>query len=475
MVETLKYASVSIEEVLASKLRLEANVFNVEARKAKEVLRICKWDIVNLWSTNGLIETAFYPGRFRRIYVEKGKGYPMLLPSQMREMKPQATKYISEKTFKQIGNLQVKKDTLLITRSGTIGNCTIVTKWLDGLTMSDDIIRIKFKSEFDLGFVYTYLLTDVGRLILATNNYGSVIQHIEPEHLENVQIPNPTNDIKEKIHNSILLSYKYRDDANELIEKAEKLFINELKLPPIEKLRPDFFDKEAEVRTFTVKLELLNNRLEGSYHNPIVSSILDCFLDYAETVKPMKQLSKDITMPGIFKRIYVGSEDGVPFLGTNDILEINPRVEKFLSKTGHKKLIEKQLAVKENTILITDRGTIGNVVLIPEYYEKESWTVSQNSIRIIPQSIDIAGYIYIFLNSDYGKALSKRETYGAVIDMIDPSNAGQIPVPILKDKKVMKEINDLALQANKLRAKAYYKEQEAIKTMNEEVIYATTD
>ena len=475
MVETLKYASVSIKEVLASKLRLEANVFNVEARKAKEVLRICKWDIVNLWSTNGLIETAFYPGRFRRIYVEKGKGYPMLLPSQMREMKPQATKYISEKTFKQIGNLQVKKDTLLITRSGTIGNCTIVTKWLDGLTMSDDIIRIKFKSEFDLGFVYTYLLTDVGRLILATNNYGSVIQHIEPEHLENVQIPNPTNDIKEKIQNSILLSYKYRDDANELIEKAEKLFINELKLPPIEKLRPDFFDKEAEVRTFTVKLELLNNRLEGSYHNPIVSSILDCFLDNAETVKPMKQLSKDITMPGIFKRIYVGSEDGVPFLGTNDILEINPRVEKFLSKTGHKKLIEKQLAVKENTILITDRGTIGNVVLIPEYYEKESWTVSQNSIRIIPQSIDIAGYIYIFLNSDYGKALNKRETYGAVIDMIDPSNAGQIPVPILKDKKVMKEINDLALQANKLRAKAYYKEQEAIKIMNEEVIYATTD
>ena len=157
------------------------------------------------------------------------------------------------------------------------------------------------------------------------------------------------------------------------------------------------------------------------------------------------------------------------------LLNYSQRVEKFLSKTGHKKLIEKQLAVKENTILITDRGTIGNVVLIPEYYEKESWTVSQNSIRIIPQSIDIAGYIYIFLNSDYGKALNKRETYGAVIDMIDPSNAGQIPVPILKDKKVMKEINDLALQANKLRAKAYYKEQEAIKIMNEEVIYATTD
>ena len=165
----------------------------------------------------------------------------------------------------------------------------------------------------------------------------------------------------------------------------------------------------------------------------------------------------------------------MPFLGTNDILELNPRVEKFLSKTGHKKLIEKELSVKENTILITDRGTIGNVVLVPEYYEKESWTVSQNSIRIVPDSNDFAGYIYIFLNSDYGKALSKRETYGAVIDMIDPNNAGQIPIPILKNKDAIKKINDLALQANKLRSEAYYKEKEAINIMNNEVIYAVHD
>jgi type I restriction enzyme, S subunit len=473
MVETIKYASVSIEEVIAAKLRLEANVFNVEARKAKEVLRSCKWETVHLWSDEGLVKTAFYPGRFRRIYVNKGEGYPMLLPSQMREMNPRATKFIAEKTFRQIGNLTVDKNTLLITRSGTIGNCTIVSRGLEGVTMSDDVIRVKFKNPFELGFVYTYLLTEVGRRILATNNYGSVIQHIEPEHLENVIIPKPSQTLQEKIHDLILHSFELRDNANDLSDKAEKILVKELQLQPIDELKPDFFDKKAEVRTFSVRLELLNNRFEGSYHNPLVSSILDCFLDSAESIKPLSNLSKEITMPGIFKRIYVDEENGVPFLGTNDILEINPRVEKFLSKVGHKKLIEKELSVKKNTILITDRGTIGNVVLVPEYYEKESWTVSQNSIRIVPNSNDIAGYIYIFLNSDYGKVLSKRETYGAVIDMIDPGNAGQIPIPILKNKDAMKKINDLALKANKLRTSAYYKEKEAIKIMNDEVIYVS--
>jgi type I restriction enzyme S subunit len=357
--------------------------------------------------------------------------------------------------------------------SGTIGKCTIATKMFDNQIFSHDLLRINAKDPEDIGYLYVYLISDIGQSLIKTNNYGAVIQHIEPEHLDFVQVPIADKKTRTKIHDLIMSSFDFRDAANDLIEKAEHLFIKELGLPPIEELQPEFYDKEAEVRTFTVKLEFLNNRFEGSYHNPIVSSILDCFLDNAETIKPMHQLCKDITMPGIFKRIYVSAENGVPFLGTNDILEINPRVEKFLSKTGHKKLIEKQLSVKENTILITDRGTIGNVVLIPEYYEKESWTVSQNSIRIIANSTDLAGYIYIFLNSDYGKALSKRETYGAVIDMIDPNNAGQIPVPILKDKKIMSEINDLALKANKLRAKAYYVEQQAIKIMNKEVIYAT--
>ena len=37
----------------------------------------------------------------------------------------------------------------------------------------------------------------------------------------------------------------------------------------------------------------------------------------------------------------------------------------------------------------------------------------------------------------------------------------------------MKKINDLALEANKLRSEAYYLEQEAINEMNEKVIFAS--
>ena len=110
------------------------------------------------------------------------------------------------------------------------------------------------------------------------NNYGAVIQHIEPEHLDYIQIPYPDIKIRQKINQKIMQSFELRDTANELIDEAEKILINELKLPSIDKLMPEFFDKNAEIRTFSVRLELLNNRFEASYHNPIVSTILDFFL-----------------------------------------------------------------------------------------------------------------------------------------------------------------------------------------------------
>lgn len=42
---------------------------------------------------------------------------------------------------------------------------------------------------------------------------------------------------------------------------------------------------------------------------------------------------------------------------------------------------------------------------------------------------------------------------------------------MLKDNTPMKKINDLALEANKMRSEAYYLEQAAIDEVNEKVIF----
>ena len=96
--------------------------------------------------------------------------------------------------------------------------------------------------------------------------------------------------------------------------------------------------------------------------------------------------------------------------------------------------------------------------------------MGQHLIRIIPADEKIAGYLKIFLSTDYGRELIVRNTYGAVVDEIDDKQVKKIPVPILKNKSAQEEINFLALRANEKRFLAYEAEQEALKIFNEEVL-----
>ena len=84
----------------------------------------------------------------------------------------------------------------------------------------------------------------------------------------------------------------------------------------------------------------------------------------------------------------------------------------------------------------------------------------------------ICGYLYIFLNTEYGKTLIQRFTYGGVVDAIEPEHIKQVVIPLLKNKDEQKRINDLALEANQKRYEAYLLEQQALEIMDNEVIFA---
>lgn len=56
--------------------------------------------------------------------------------------------------------------------------------------------------------------------------------------------------------------------------------------------------------------------------------------------------------------------------------------------------------------------------------------------------------------------------------LIDDNHVSDIPFPLLKDKATQNKINEMALEANQKRYEAYLAEQEALRIMNEEAIFA---
>jgi len=138
---------------------------------------------------------------------------------------------------------------------------------------------------------------------------------------------------------------------------------------------------------------------------PIVDAIMRKLKREAAEVTTVgdPRISKRIILPGRFARVYVQEGQGVPFFGGKQIYELDPANKKYLSLVHHKKRIKEQLTLEHNMILITCSGTIGKVALVPKHWE--GWTVNQHIIRVVPASDDIAGYLYVFLASDYGREL----------------------------------------------------------------------
>lgn len=319
---TIKWCSVTLSDVIDRGKRLEASVFDVEAKQAREKILQNKYSYSNLGENDGLIKKAYYPGRFKRIYCKKGFGVGFYLPSQMTDIYPKAEKYISRLTKCDIKELKLKEKTLLLTRSGTIGTVSLVSKTIEGFVFSDDVIRVTFDKEYDLGYVYTFLRSNIGNLVLTTNGYGSVITHLEPEHLASIPIPNAPEEIKKRIHDLIMRSYELRDESNALLDEAEQILIDELKLPPIEEMR----DTHDTVETFSVKLSELNKRADASYHVPVVKAIVKHLKEHAGELTTIgdERISKQVILPGRFKRVYVEEGYGRVFIGGKQLGELDP-------------------------------------------------------------------------------------------------------------------------------------------------------
>lgn len=465
-----KWTNISLGEVVSSNCRLEASVYGIEGREAREILSECRWPLKTVCGDNG-IARAYHRPRFKRIFVSKSE-FPIYQPAQITSLDPKPAAYISGETPTDIEGLRVGKNQVLLTCSGTIGNTTLVSGTLNARIFSHDLMRIEAHNPEDAGYLYAFLRSRTGHTLINTNNYGSVVGHIEPAHLENLPIPDPPLLLKGQIHNLVMESFRLRDNSNALIGEARVLLIEALRLPPLAKLNPQLFNEEAGFQNFGVGLADLEGRLEASYHLPIVDHIENRLVQHAREVTTVgdPRISENIILPGRFKRVYVEEGQGVPFFGGKQLMELDPSNKKYLSLKHHGDRIKEQLTLHKNMVLITCSGTIGKVNIVPEHWE--GWTANQHIIRVVPATENIAGYLYAWLSSDYAHVLITRFAYGAVVDEIDDKHVSRVAAPLLQDLALMQEINAKVLEANEQRYQAYLREQEALKLMDEKVIFA---
>jgi len=437
--------------------RLDASYHLSDGRQTKFLIEKSPLGTTSL---SNLTTDIFMGPRFKRYYVDnKETGVPFMGGSDMQKNDLTNLKLISKTMTKNINQLYLKRNWILVTRSGTIGQTVFTNSDFENKTATEDVIRIIANEEvIKSGFLYAFLVSKYGYNLLTQSTYGAVIRHIEPHHLKELPIPIFKNDIQEKIHNLIL-------KASELRVKANKIF-NEV-IERIEK--PYRISSNKKVKYFSTNIKEIKlgdkftneNRLEVDYYTPERKNIIE--LIKQNKWKLLGDISSNINISNLRSRIFV--KKGITLITGQSLGLLKPDLSKQISKRYTPKVSEN--ITKDGDILVSAFGTIGKVELAYRNFYSGVFA-SQQLARIRTKREEIhPGYIYFFLKSKIGQEQMLKFKTGSVIEWLNSHNFASIVVPVPEDKG--EEIGSAAYDISLKRQKAYELENQAIQIIENEI------
>jgi len=460
MMEGIQIIDVPVHWVNEGEKRLDAGFYAQDVITARILIDKISSSGISIERVEDLAKDIFHRTRFKRKYVSKKEGLPFLTPTDVFMFPLRPRKFVKDPP----DGLRVSKDWILITCSGTVGRTIICNSEIAKCILSHDIIRVIPKTKEHLGFLYAYLNTWIGQAFLTKDQYGATVKHIEPHHVANIPIPR-IPDLEEEINQKILQAHKLREEAQELLLKAEEMIYSELGLQKIDEDYVEYFGGEIGrlVKAFEVKASELDYRLDASYHVPILRKIKKYLSSSKYRLTKLGEVIDRIFIPTRFKRTYVKNpDDGVPFLQGTHIPMIKPMDVKYIWK--EMKNIEKIL-LKKYWVLMTRSGTVGRIGFVSDFLD--GWAASEHILRIVLKNGINPGYIVAFLSSPYGEYQIKGRVYGAVVDEIaeqDTSLIEDIDI-ILPGGDEQDKIGSLIIEAYNKKDKANQIELEAIKLL----------
>ena len=164
---------------------------------------------------------VFRPGIFKRNYVENGipyiKGSEIFLTNPFRRCE-----HLSRSRTPFIDQMSMKEGQILITCAGSVGDIKLITKEYEDKQSigSQDIIRLESEDPlYTKEYMFVYLQQPFVYDYIQSMKYGSVIERIEPFHVESIPVVKPTKELSEEITSII---QKYMDCTYRAFNAEEK-------------------------------------------------------------------------------------------------------------------------------------------------------------------------------------------------------------------------------------------------------------
>ncbi|WP_281233650.1 methylation-associated defense system restriction endonuclease subunit S MAD5 [Flavobacterium gelatinilyticum] len=444
-----------------SDLRLDASFHLSDGPVTKIKLKKCPYELTILSKES---ERIFSGNIFKRAYVkDEDHGWPYLTGSDMIKSDINSRKYISKKLTNKAQTLKIQKDWILITCSGTIGNTVYTNDDFEGRVGTHDLIRVIPKENtIKKGFLYAYLSSKYGYGLLTQSGYGGVVQHIEPHHIMNLPIPIFPQHLQLEINDLIQSASRKRAEANKILNNSIFFVSESLKLD----------NKYQKVLFGTSSIVSITNNYQKRLDSPVyVNAGVKTYgelIDKGVAFKTISNLKFKVFRPGIFKRIKVLKQHGLPYIKGSELNKMNPFNScEYLSKTKTPFLNE--LTLKEGQILFTCAGTVGDIKLISKEYEEKKAVGSQDIIRIEKGNSEISiEYLFAYLKTEFMYEYIQSLKYGSVIERVEPFHIDLLPIYV-PSKDVYEKVTESVKKYKDLMYVAFKEEETAINLIEKEI------
>ncbi len=454
-------------EICSGRSRLDGSFHLSEARHIRRQLQISPYVLTTIGNES---EGIWHAGRWKRVYVDNSEtGITLLGSSAILKSDLTHEKLVSKKYTEGIPDKLLQPGWILISCSGTIGNCAFTNRLYCGMLASQHVIRVAPKRAQKAGLIYAYLASKYGYIMLTQGTSGSVIQHIEPENVENIPLPKFPEEFQTTVNQLILAAARLREEAADELEQAEKLLKERAGLRKLTLDDYDYFGQHSADRKpscFIRKFSEISSTTVNAFNYSERITRLRSEIQTQTKLRDVLENNGTFTT-GAFPRIEVPHGNGLMLVNQSDAFDIIIKGKSISTRNVNMtKLVEYGEIVVAGVGTLGENETFCRVLFANE--DLQGQLISGEFIRMKTNGKVPAGYLYAWLNSDHGFRLIRNTQAGTKLCRPIPNLFLDIPVPII-DKSDMEEIDRLVKTAHTKRHEANVKELEAIAMVEHEI------
>lgn len=174
--------SLALHWLLDDDKRFDAGSYANEVFTVLQQIEACRFPKGTVGASHVTREIFNLP-RFKRIYTKDPvQGWPYLSASEVFMFRPKSERYIARlKAPSEAQRHFASAGTILLSCSGTVGRCLLVSRGLEQYFLTHDLLRIV--PRVPAGYLYSFLASRFGQPLLTRKRYGATVTHLEAKHI----------------------------------------------------------------------------------------------------------------------------------------------------------------------------------------------------------------------------------------------------------------------------------------------------